>query len=199
MAARRSTAPRSGSASRPRRRAPARERLLDAAEARLLEHGPAGLVLDAVAADAGVSKGGLLYHFASKEALAQALVERMAERFDRVQAALADADPDAPGRRTRAYLRSTVGAGGEPADASGALVAGILASIGGDPARLEALRAGFARWQERLEHDGVDPVRTTLVRLAADGMWLSALLGLPQLDKALGARVLEALDALTRE
>jgi len=176
-----------------------RDRILDAAEARLLERGPGGLVLDAVAADAGVSKGGLLYHFASKEALVQALIDRMVSGFDGVQASLSSGDDDAAGRRTRAYLRSTVTPRGEPADASAHLMAGILAGIGGDRTRLESLRAGFARWQEQLEDDGIDPVRATLVRLAADGLWLSALLGLPQLEKKLGRRVLDALDALTRE
>ncbi|MGE4607505.1 MAG: hypothetical protein AAEJ52_12260 [Myxococcota bacterium] len=38
----------------------AHERILNAAEARLLARGPSGLVLDAIAADAGISKGGLL-------------------------------------------------------------------------------------------------------------------------------------------
>ena len=49
--------------------ASARERILDTAESRLLELGQRGLVLSAVATQAGVSKGGLLYHFPSKEAL----------------------------------------------------------------------------------------------------------------------------------
>ena len=54
----------------------ARDRILNAAEERLLAAGPGGLVLDAIAADAGVSKGGLLYHFGSKEALVAGLCER---------------------------------------------------------------------------------------------------------------------------
>ena len=54
-----------------------RDRILDAAEARLLQRGPAGLVLDAVAREAQVSKGGLLYHFPSKEALVAGLTGRM--------------------------------------------------------------------------------------------------------------------------
>ena len=54
----------------------ARERILNAAEARLLAGGPGGLVLDAIAADAGISKGGLLYHFGSKEALVEGLCDR---------------------------------------------------------------------------------------------------------------------------
>jgi hypothetical protein len=39
----------------------ARQRILDAAETRLLARGPGGLVLDSIAADTGLSKGGLLY------------------------------------------------------------------------------------------------------------------------------------------
>ena len=47
----------------------AKERILNAAQARLLTGGPTSLVLDAIASDAGVSKGGLLYHFPSKDDL----------------------------------------------------------------------------------------------------------------------------------
>lgn len=176
-----------------------RDRLLDAAQVRLLERGPAGLVLDAVAADAGVSKGGLLYHFPSKEALVAGLTERMLEGFDRAQEALAAQDLDARGRFTRAYLHSTVGLDGSPADSSGRLMAGILACIGGDPVQLERIRGRFRAWQERMEDDGIDAVGATLVRLAADGLWLSALLGLPELGRPFARSVLEALDALTRD
>ena len=40
-----------------------RRRLLDAATAVVRRDGARALTLDAVAAEAGVSKGGLLYHF----------------------------------------------------------------------------------------------------------------------------------------
>ncbi|WP_328587453.1 TetR/AcrR family transcriptional regulator [Cereibacter azotoformans] len=52
-----------------------RKRLLEAAEHLGRTVGPAGMSLDAVAAAAGVSKGGLLYHFPSKHALLRALVQ----------------------------------------------------------------------------------------------------------------------------
>jgi len=175
----------------------ARERILDAAEARLLKLGPTGLVLDAVALDAGVSKGGLLYHFPSKDALVAGLTERMLDSFERVQEELAARDSAREGRWTRAYLASTVDAGGEAADGSARLMAGILAGIGGDPTRLEAIRERFDAWQRRLERDAIDPTTATLVRLAADGLWLSALLGLRRIEPALIADVLARLHALT--
>ena len=52
------------------------ERLLDAAERLVSEVGAGHLTLEAVARAAGVSKGGLLYHFPSKEALLQAMIDR---------------------------------------------------------------------------------------------------------------------------
>jgi len=175
-----------------------RVRILDAAEARLLKYGPNGIVLDAVAAAARVSKGGLLYHFASKEALVDGLIVRMLDAFDEVQATAAAADRKVAGKWTRAYLFSTVTDAGEPADNSAQLMAGILAAIDNDPVRLRVIRKRFATLHRRLEDDGIDPVDATIVRLAADGLWLSALLGLPRIDKSVQAGVLAALKKMIR-
>src|SRR5205809_615370 len=49
-------------------------KLLDAAEAVVVRQGIANLTLDAVAAEAGMSKGGLLHHFPTKDRLVEALV-----------------------------------------------------------------------------------------------------------------------------
>lgn len=181
----------------PRAQQSARQRILDAAEARLLKLGPSGLVLDAVARDAKVSKGGLLYHFPSKEALVDGLIERMLDNFDLVQANLAAPEAGQPGRWTRAYLASTVTDKGDPADHSAQLMAGILAAIDNDPERLGVIRKRFDIWHRRLEHDGIPPATAAVVRLAADGLWLSALLGLPRLEKAIQGDVLRYLVELT--
>lgn len=175
----------------------ARDRILDAAEARLLSDGPRGMVLDAIAGDAGVSKGGLLYHFPSKEALVAGLCERMFDGFENTLASLSESDPD-PGAWTRAYLASTVSEKGRPADESAQLMAGVLATLGRDSAHLEAVREHFTRWHRRLETDGIDPSAATIVRLAADGLWLSSLLGLNDLDRQAGPQVIEALREMTR-
>lgn len=175
-----------------------RDRLLDAAEALLLRQGPSAMVLDSVARDAGVSKGGLLYHFPSKDALVMGLIDRMLDNFDREQNGFAEADAQRAGRWTRAYLASTVTENGEPADNSAQLMAGILAAIGNDPKRLQVVRQRFAKWHKRLAADGIDQTNATIVRLAADGLWLSALLGLPGLDAKGYTRVLAALQNLTR-
>jgi AcrR family transcriptional regulator len=188
------------------------DRILNAAEERLLSDGPSGLVLDAIATDAGVSKGGLLYHFANKEALVAAICARMLDGFDESlagqrQANVAESSEaveeprhiQRPGLFARAYLASTVTEDGKPADNSAQLMAGLLATLGHDSAHLETIRARFSEWHEAFAADGLDDTTATIVRLAADGLWLSALLGLPQLDPKLGRRTLEALRKMTQD
>ncbi|WP_295807417.1 TetR/AcrR family transcriptional regulator [uncultured Nitratireductor sp.] len=64
----------------------AREKILTAAAEIVREAGAGSMSLDAVAARAGVSKGGLLYHFASKSKLFEALVEDfIREEYDKFQ------------------------------------------------------------------------------------------------------------------
>ena len=64
---------------RPRRRRPAdvaRREILQAAEKRLAESGPAGLRLQDVAADVGISHPAVLHHFGSREGLVHAVIEQ---------------------------------------------------------------------------------------------------------------------------
>src|SRR5271165_6132693 len=66
-------------ARRPRRRRTgedARTAILDAAEQRLVASGPAGIRLQEVAADVGLSHPTVLHHFGSREGLVEAVVAR---------------------------------------------------------------------------------------------------------------------------
>jgi AcrR family transcriptional regulator len=140
--------------------------------------GPQALTLDAVAAQAGVSKGGLLYHFASKRELLDALVARWLDEFDR------DIEAE-PGNFAARYVRASDGAKSEEA--------GILAALVADPQVLAAVRERHAGWQDRVATEGGDPVDATVARLAADGLWLADLLGIAPPQGALRRRVLARL------
>ncbi len=63
------------------------EIILDAAESLLRRSGSRTLTIDAVAAEAGLSKGGVLHHYASKDALVTALAAR---KVQRMQAGIAE-------------------------------------------------------------------------------------------------------------
>jgi hypothetical protein len=66
------------------------------------------------------------------------------------------------------------------------------------PRFLEPLRARFQVWQQAIERDGIDPVRATVVRLAADGLWLTDRLGIWCPSRTLRQQVLHELIQLTR-
>src|SRR5262245_31273340 len=81
-----------------------RDRLLDAAEAVVVRQGIGNLTLEAVAAEAGMSKGGLLHHFPSKDRLIEGMVVRCAENWRACSLAAYEGAADGPGRMARAML-----------------------------------------------------------------------------------------------
>ena len=173
-----------------------RDRILDAAEAVVVEDGVAQLTLDAVAARAGVSKGGLLYHFAGKDALVAGMVERRMASFERHLAERMAYDPERSGRFARAFARDTFDATQDAAARDAGVAAALLAALGTNPALLGPAAARYEAWQRRLEHDGVDPALATLARLTADGLFFALMFGLAPPPAELRGRVLEKLVGL---
>ncbi|MBU5422488.1 TetR family transcriptional regulator [Cellulomonas hominis] len=148
-----------------------RDRLLDAFEGLLIAHGPRAATLDAVAAAAEVSKGGLLYHFPSKAALARGQRERLAA----LGAADVAAMRSAPEGAAEFYLRGSMSSGG-PLDR--ALVAAVrLTEESGDDATavLDELRAA---WYDALVAELGDPALAHVVQLVGDGMYYNAVTGI---------------------
>lgn len=172
-------------------------RILAAAEQVVLERGVPALTLDAVAEAAGLSKGGLIYHFESKEALIRAMIARigacMQERMDRLTAADGRA-----GGWTRAYLGAAFPPPGTPDDQDATREAALIAALGYDPTLLAPYAAQVDGWVEQQKADGIDPVLAAIIRLAADGLWLNEVFGIRAVDPKDRAAVLQRLDAMTR-
>lgn len=170
------------------------DRLLSAAEQVVSRDGVANLTLEAVAREAGVSKGGLLYHFPSKSALVTAIVERLARHCEAKQATSLEQDTNTPGAFTRAYVQTRT----EPlAPHEVPFHCALLAAAGTDPQYLEPFRRRIAQWQTRLENDGIDPVIAVIARLAVDGLAFGTLLGLPVPQDQLREQVIQRLLEMT--
>ncbi|MER7129950.1 TetR/AcrR family transcriptional regulator [Streptosporangium saharense] len=138
-----------------------REELLDAAEDLLCDQGSQALTLAAVAERAGCSKGGLLYHFATKEALIRGMVERLIEDFDQLVAA------QGHDTYTKNYLDATFAA-----VRSGRLRRwAVVTGASGNPYLLAPLREAMARWHREGLETEPDPVAAQIVRLACEGVW----------------------------
>ena len=163
----------------------------------MLELGAAGLTLAAVAAEAAFSKGGLLYHFATKEELLMAMVDRLIEVTEERIQAHRTTDTE-PGSWARGYIRACAVDDVLANDPTGRLGVALLAAGATRPDLTEGLRARQATWRERLHEDGIDPANAQIARLATDGLWLSDIFGLAVLSEDERPGVIERLEALTR-
>jgi AcrR family transcriptional regulator len=165
------------------------DRLLDAAEVVLVRQGIASLTLDAVATEAHISKGGLLYHFPSKDRLVEALVRRSAEAW---RACYMDAyrrTPEGPGRMARALLRHCLSDAQGWTDQLQHSSSAVFAALAQNPSLIKPMRAVYGDLHRRIDEDGLPFGVGQAVAAAVDGLWLSWVLGLARMDQDLMARV----------
>lgn len=157
-----------------------REAMLAAAEAHLGADGT--LTLDSAARTAGVTKPGLMYHFATKEALLEAVLDRIAARYEREMLALIGARhgeevedfTEVPAAaRHLAYLEWA---------ATAELSAADIVMVADPKLRVTLTE----RWQQQVERWLAVPENTPAahhsrllaVRLLADGLWFDRASGL---------------------
>ena len=151
-----------------------KQKILAAAASVTERHGAANLTLDRVAEAARLSKGGLLYHFPSKRALLEGMLEHLlALMNDRLKLiAVTDATP-------ATQLSGLIEALTQQTKAERAMTQALLAAAAEDPALLENARDQFAAWLHHSEQ--LSPYGAVLV-LAAEGLLLLDLLGLLKND-----------------
>lgn len=173
-----------------------RRSVLAAAAEIVTRDGASKLTLDAVAVRVGLSKGGILHHFSTKDSLIAAMIEDVVGSFE------ADLQRNmqgeqGPGSFARAFLRACV-------DRDGIITrtlkvsAGIVAAVAINAQLLAPLRTRYSEWTARLEDDGIDPAIAELVRSAADGLWLGSVLELGTTSTALRQRMFAKLIELTQ-
>jgi AcrR family transcriptional regulator len=150
-----------------------RTRVLDAAERIVQARGVAALTLEAAAREAHVSKGGLLYHFASKEALLSALMQRLADfiqgEFDTIYARV----PAGPGRTARAFLAWQFEGDELHDEKTDRATAVFLAAHHHDTALLDPVRAVFARMRDAVEREGLPRGHGLAIMAASDGLFMA--------------------------
>ncbi|GAB7039623.1 MULTISPECIES: TetR/AcrR family transcriptional regulator [Catenuloplanes] len=149
--------------------------------------------LDEIARFAGVSKGGLIYHFASKERLILEVARDQLAAFQASMDAALDPHDTAPGRLTRAYLRSVLADDEVAVRDSLALIAQLMIV----PAVAELAVADARRIEADLAADGLPEDVVALVVAAADGLSATPMWG-GTAHTAAHRRLIERLVHLTR-
>jgi AcrR family transcriptional regulator len=147
----------------------ARDKVLDAFESILIGQGERAATLEAVAAEAGVSKGGLLYHFGSKQALMEGLLGRLEALVEQDVAAMRAAE-DGPAAfyvRTSSYTGSAL---------DRAIVATSRMAQGSHSEAVEALQRMRQRWFDVVVDAVDDPAVARAVLLIGDGLYYNAAL-----------------------
>jgi AcrR family transcriptional regulator len=170
-----------------------RKTILDAANRVVQERGVDRLTLELTAHEAGLSKGGLLYHFPSKEALIKGMIQDYLDRFTADFNATAQQEAEqTPGRWTRSYLYTTY----EDKQRSPSMSSGLLAAVATNPTLLSPMQQTFEEWVRLLVKDGIDSTTAIIVRLAVDGLWMVDLFGFAPPDPVMREKVLRALDGM---
>ena len=182
----------------PTRRPSARETILDAAEAVVATDGAAHLTLDAVAERGGVSKGGLLYHFPTKELLLEAMVDRHTQQFEATRLRALAGLPLGPGRELKALILSALP---HCAQKDARLSCGMLAAATNSPHLLDPVRAAKRRRLEWITtgEPELPFARAASIALAVDGMCLLEMLQVSPYDAGQRERIMEDLLRLVDE
>lgn len=156
-----------------------RHRILDAAERIVVVAGASRMTLDAVVQEAGVSKGGLLYHFPNKDALLTAMVDRYCTAFnDALEAKLAG-QPDTLPSHVAALIESHLEMGAaKPRE----LTASLLAASASNPDLLCSPRESGREHLAHMERLPGDFPLALVLLAAVDGLALGDMLGLSALS-----------------
>ena len=170
-----------------------KRKIFEASRQILQDKGILGLTLTEAAAVAGVSKGGLLYHFSSKSELLAGLLHYEASSFEQTvtEAALADGQP---GAWTRAYIIAS----SEQA-LQGRSLSAVIGSLLLEPGLMPVYAGHVARWGELLGRDRLPERTARIIRFAVEGLWFDELCGVRPLDPAQRAEFIDELLAMTRE
>jgi AcrR family transcriptional regulator len=153
----------------PRSALQTRELIFQACSQILRREGLISLTLEAVANEAGISKGGLLYHFPNKEALIEGLFEYHNNIYENRLQELVDLEGNSPGAYLRAYAKASIEQITDPDNAS--LYASLFSAEERYASAHRIMRDKYVGWQNKVEDCGLDPTWATLLRFAVDGFW----------------------------
>ena len=171
--------------------------IMQAAQQIVVRDGVNALTIDAVARESGVSKGGVLYHFKTKEALIQGMVDSLCSEYEAILLNHRETEGDVPGSWARAYIKSNL----DPANASQenfSVGAAILAAVANNHELVGPFREKLHDWYELMAQDSPTPTPALIAALASDAMFFFKMLGLWTMSQEQQDNLVAAMLELTQ-
>ena len=129
--------------------------------------------LNEVAKKAGVSKGGLLHHYPSKEELIKAIVRENFDTYlDSILSQIKSTKPY-PGRTPSIYLQSTEEAISENEEQ---LLSAILVASVYDKNLMKPFQEFYSQIDACIQEDGGNTMKSKMIIISIDAIWINQML-----------------------
>lgn len=166
-------------------RAATRKKLLEAATSVVAREGAANLTIDGIAAESGMSKGGVLYHFPSKREILEGMLEKLLEE---------SRSREEEFRQTGlSSLEAMIEAERAQSASQRATSLALLAASAEDPSLLEPALPAIKERFDMAAQEAKDPELALILLLANEGMRFMSMLNLlplsPRKRKSLESRL----------
>jgi AcrR family transcriptional regulator len=176
-----------------------RELILQAAEDIVARRGPAHLTLETAANEAKVSKGGLFYHFRSKEALLEAMILRSMELLVSEQMKVEESLTGERNGKMKANIIGTL----RHLEGQRPVLTAVVAAIANDPKLVEPMRDSIRKQFQNLSKElTLQTEDIAILFLASQGLLLMELLNLsfltPGQIRKVTQRMLRMVEELDR-
>jgi AcrR family transcriptional regulator len=174
----------------PSRSERSRNAAIQAALAIIARDGPGKLTFEALSRESGISKGGLMHQFRSKDEILKALLAYQTEYFDKFSrdylATLGEG-------HTEPTLSAHIATSREAAAQPNSVALAIFAALVENPELLSGSRDAVAQSLECIKAEAADPDLAVLRWQAAQGLVLSTLLGMSPLSGEERERLFDCL------
>lgn len=168
-----------------------REQILEAIIDLVEKFGIASITYDAISEKTGISRGGLIYHFSSRDAMLLATHEFMATRWEKeLQAAIGKpANEATDAERSIAYIKVAVRPGSR-----GEIL--LLLEAGVDENFARPWREVYKRWAPSVPEYDIPDISKFIARLASDGLWMNDATSSIAMPQKLRIRIVNELVAM---
>lgn len=171
-----------------------KEKILCEANKVISKKGLNSFTLEEVAKGAGISKGGLLYHYPSKDQLIKGLIEYYIEQFDSKIAEREKGEDEYSPNWLIAFVLEQF----SQVNSDSNCMAGLLAAVSMNLEFLQPVKEKRIEWLEKIS--GLkDPIMAMIVSLACYGMAFSNLFCLEVLPDDVRLKIQERLISLSKE